>query len=133
MTTANATTIPCEQCAQPFPQASATYSPAGQLVCPACNAKGLMADNDARVAAGQRSTRIMIGTTLAVVVGFPAVMIAAGAGQYVAGGLMIMGGILLVGGRMAFRMGTRGAGWVLLAGVAVLALGGVLEGVFGRH
>ena len=43
-------------------------------------------------------------------------MIAAGAGQYVATGLMILGGVLLVGGRMAFRMGTRGALWVVLAG-----------------
>ena len=68
----NATTVPCEQCGQHFPQGSATYSTAGQLVCPACNAKGLMADNDARAAAGQRSVRIMAITTAAILVGaFP--------------------------------------------------------------
>jgi hypothetical protein len=133
MTTANATTVPCEQCGQPFPKASATYSSAGQLVCPTCNAAGVIADTDARAAAGRRSMRIMVLATVALLVGMPALMIAAGAGQYVATGLMIMGGMLLVGGRMAFRMGTRGAGWVLLAGVAVLVLGGVVQGTFGHR
>ncbi len=133
MTTANATTIPCEQCRQPFPKASATYSTAGQLVCPACNARSVMADNDARAAAGRRSVRIMAITTVAILVGGPALMIVAGAGQYVAAGLMIMGGVLILGGRMAFRMATRGALWVVLAGMAVLVLGGVLQSMFGHR
>jgi hypothetical protein len=133
MTTATATTIPCEQCGQPFPKASATYSTAGQLVCPACNATSAMADTEARAAAGRRSMRIMLLAAAALLVGMPALMIAAGAGEYLATGLMIMGGMLLVGGRMAFRMGTRGAAWVMLAGVAVLVLGGVVQGKFGHR
>jgi hypothetical protein len=133
MTTATAATIPCEQCGQPFSKASATYSTTGQLVCPACNAKGMMADTSARADAGRRSARIMAIMTVALVVGMPALMIAAGAGQYVATGLMIMGAVLLVGARMAFRLGTRGAVWVMLAGVAVLVLGGVLQGALGHR
>ena len=35
--------------------------------------------------------------------------------------------------RMAFRMGTRGALWVVLAGAATLVLGGLLEGRFGHR
>jgi hypothetical protein len=133
MTIANALTIPCEQCGQPFPKASATYSTAGQLVCPACNARSVMADNAARAAVGQRRVRIMAITTVAMLVGGPALMIAAGAGQYVATGLMIMGAVLILGGRIAFRMATRGALWVVLAGVAVLVLGGVLQSMFGHR
>ena len=130
-------TVPCEQCRQPVPRATATYSTAGQLVCPACAATATLAGNEARAGASRRSMRILTIGSAALVVGVPSIMIAAGAGQHVATGLFILGGILLVGGRQALRMSEpgrrRGALLVMLVGVAAIILGAVLNGAIGRR
>ena len=131
----DATTLPCEQCGQPIAQSSATYSTAGQLVCPTCAARGLMASTADRAAASRRSMRIVAIVSAALVIGVPSLMIAAGAGEYVSIGLIVIGVILLAGGRQALRMAgdpgvKRGAVFVMLAGVGTLALGAVLQGAF---
>jgi hypothetical protein len=137
----DAATLPCEQCGQQVARDAATYSTAGQLVCPACSAKGLTADGDARAAASRRSMRILAVVSAALVVGVPSIMIVAGVGQYVATGLIIIGALLLMGGRQARRMSTGGSGdpgvargaiFVMLAGVACILLGALLNSVLGR-
>jgi hypothetical protein len=96
-----------------------------------------MASNADRATASRRNTRIAAIVSVALLVGMPAIMIAAGAGEYVATGLMIMGGVLLIGARMALRMAgdagvRRSAFFLLIAGVGALVLGAVLQGKF-RH
>jgi hypothetical protein len=133
--------ISCEACGQSFSQATATYSPAGQLVCPACASKGVLAANLDRAAASRRSTRIVFIVSGVLVVAVPAIMLAAGAGKYLAMGLIGLGVLLLIGGRQAFRMagsGTgdpgvrRGAFVLMLVGVVAIAAGAGLQNVVGH-
>jgi hypothetical protein len=133
-----ATTVPCEQCGKQVPQSAVTYSTSGQRVCPACAATAVMASNADRAAVSRRNTRIALIVSAVLVVGVPLLMIAAGAGEYVATGLMIMGALLLFGGRSALRMSTdpgvrRSAVFLMLGGVGALVAGALLQGVFKHH
>jgi hypothetical protein len=133
----DAATVPCELCGASFARAAATYSTSGQLVCPACSAKTIIAGGADRAAASARSTRIGIIVSAALVVAVPSLMIAAGVGQYVSIGLIVLGGVLVVGGRAASRAADagvrRGALFVALAGVAAIFLGIALRNVLGRR